>query len=101
MLRLPAPPHWYAPSDRRPPATKWPRDSETPLMWPWGDQQCIAGSGFMYKASKQYLTVSVTALIVATLFLLTAIFVRSVVTPEMDGKIAADGTTLELRRSLP
>jgi len=55
----------------------------------------------MYKASKQYLTVSVTALIVATLFLLTAIFVRSVVTPEMDGKIAADGTTLELRRSLP
>ena len=55
----------------------------------------------MYKASKQYLTVSVTALIVATLFLLTAIFVRSVVTPEMDGKISADGTTLELRRSLP
>jgi hypothetical protein len=55
----------------------------------------------MYKASRQYLTVSVTALVVATLFLLTAIFVRSVVGPEMDGKMATDGTTLELRRSLP
>jgi hypothetical protein len=54
----------------------------------------------MYKASKQYLTVSVTALIVATLFLLTAIFIRSVVTSEMDGK-TTDRTTLELRRSLP
>lgn len=55
----------------------------------------------MYKASKQYLTVSVTALVVATLFLLTAIFVRSVVSSEMDGKMTADRTTLELRKSLP
>jgi len=55
----------------------------------------------MYKASKQYLTVSVTALIVATLFLLTAIFIRSVVTLGTDGKMTEDGTTLELRRSLP
>ena len=54
----------------------------------------------MYKASKQYLTVSVTALIVATLFLLTAIFIRSVVSSEMDGKMTTDRTTLELRRSL-
>jgi hypothetical protein len=55
----------------------------------------------MYKASKQYLTVSVTALVVATLFLLTAIFVRSVMTSEMDSKVTADGTTSELRKSLP
>ena len=55
----------------------------------------------MYKASRQYLTVSVTALVIATLFLLTAIFIRSVVTPEIDGKMGADRSTLELRRSLP
>jgi hypothetical protein len=55
----------------------------------------------MYKASKQYLTVSVSALVVAILFLLAAILVRTVVAPEMDGKIAADGTALELKKSLP
>jgi hypothetical protein len=55
----------------------------------------------MYKASKRYLTVSVSALVVAILFSLAAILVRSVVAPEMDGKIAADGTALELRKSLP
>jgi hypothetical protein len=52
-----------------------------------------------YKASKRYLTVSVSALVVAILFLLAAILVRSVV--EMDGRITADGTVLELRKSLP
>ena len=55
----------------------------------------------MYKASKRSLTVSVSALIVATVSLLAAILVRSVVTPEMDGKIAADGTARELKNSLP
>jgi len=55
----------------------------------------------MYKASKRSLTVSVSALIVATMCLLVAILVRSVVTPEMDGKMTADGTALELKRSLP
>jgi len=53
----------------------------------------------MYKESKAYLTATVTALVVAILLSLTAIFVRSVVA--MDGKIAADGTALELRKSLP
>jgi hypothetical protein len=55
----------------------------------------------MYKASRRYLTVSVSALVVAILFSLTAIIVRSVAAPEMDGKITADGTTMELRKSLP
>jgi hypothetical protein len=69
--------------------------------WPWGGITCNAGSGFMYKASKRYLAVSVSALIVAIVFSLAAIIVRSVAAPEMDGKITADGTTLELRKSLP
>jgi hypothetical protein len=55
----------------------------------------------MYKASKRSLTVSVSVLIVAILFSLAAIIARTVVAPEMDGKIAADGTGLELRKSLP
>ncbi len=55
----------------------------------------------MYKASKRSLTVSVSVLIVAILFSLAAIIVRTVAAPEMDGKINADGTGLELRRSLP
>jgi hypothetical protein len=55
----------------------------------------------MYKASKRSLTVSVSALIVAIVFLLAAILVRSVATAEMDGKMTADGTALELKRSLP
>ena len=69
--------------------------------WPWGGIKCNAGSGFMYKASRRYLTVSVSALIVAILFSLSAILVRGVVAPEMDGKITADGTALELRKSQP
>ncbi|MGZ5872930.1 MAG: hypothetical protein ACXWKP_12555 [Bradyrhizobium sp.] len=44
----------------------------------------------MYEASKRYLTVSVSALIVAILFSLAAILVRSV--EAMDGKITKDGT---------
>jgi hypothetical protein len=55
----------------------------------------------MYKASKRYLTVSVSTLIVAILISLATILVRGVVVPAMDGKIAADGTVLELRKSLP
>jgi len=53
----------------------------------------------MYKESKAYLTAAVTALVVAILFSLTAILVRSVVA--MDGNLGADGTVLELRKSLP
>ena len=55
----------------------------------------------MYKEPTTYLTAAVTALIVAILFSLTAIVVRSVAAPEMDGKITADGTALELRKSSP
>jgi hypothetical protein len=55
----------------------------------------------MYKTSKRYLTVSVSTLVVAILISLAAIVVRGVVAPVMDGKIAADGTVLELRKSLP
>ena len=40
--------------------------------------------------SNQYLTATVTGLVVAILFSLTAIIVRSVAAPEMDGKISAD-----------
>jgi ATP-dependent Lon protease len=53
----------------------------------------------MYKESKTYLTAAVTALVVAILFSLTAILVRSVVA--MDGNLAANGTVLELRKSVP
>ena len=53
----------------------------------------------MYKESKTYLTAAVTALVVAILFSLTAILVRSLVA--MDGNLAADGTVIELRKSLP
>jgi hypothetical protein len=60
-----------------------------------------SGAAFMYKASKRYLTVSVSTLIVAILISLATILVRGVVVPAMDGKIAADGTVLELRKSLP
>jgi len=55
----------------------------------------------MYKASKRYLTATVSALVVAILFSLAAILARSVVTHEMDGGVAADGSSLQLRRSLP
>jgi hypothetical protein len=44
----------------------------------------------LHRASKQYLTATVSALVVAILFSLTAIVVRSVAAPEMDGKISAD-----------
>jgi len=53
----------------------------------------------MYKESNTHLTAAVTALVVAILLSLTAIFVRSVVA--MDSKNAADGAVLELRKSLP
>jgi hypothetical protein len=55
----------------------------------------------MYKTSKRYLTASVTTLVVAIIISLAAILVHGVVLPGMDGKIAADGTVLELRKSLP
>jgi hypothetical protein len=44
----------------------------------------------LHRASKQYLTATVSALAVAILFSLTAIVVRSVAAPEMDGTISAD-----------
>ena len=53
----------------------------------------------MGKGSKHYLTATVTGLVVAILFSLTAIIVRSIAAPEMDGKISAD--SLGLRKSPP
>jgi hypothetical protein len=55
----------------------------------------------MYKASRRDLTAAVSVLIVAILFSLAAIVVRGITAPEMDGKISADGTALELRKQLP
>ena len=49
----------------------------------------------MYKASQRYLTATVTGLVVAILFSLTAIIVRSIAAPEMDGKISADAAHLK------
>jgi hypothetical protein len=65
------------------------------------DQQRIVGSVFMYKASKQYLAVSVSALVFSILFLLGAILVCTIRAPKMDGNLAADATILELKKSLP
>jgi hypothetical protein len=87
-----------APPFRRPPATKWPRDSVTPSTLALGRIQRIAGVAYVQRV-EHYLTAAVTALVVAIVFSLTAIFVRSVVA--MDGKLAADGTALELRKSQP
>ena len=53
----------------------------------------IAGAA-LHKASKQYLT-TVTGLVIAILFSLTAVIVRSIAAPELDGKILAD--TVDLR----
>jgi hypothetical protein len=59
------------------------------------------GGGLMHKASKQYLAVSVSALVVSILFLLGAILVCTILAPKMDGNLAADATVLELKKSLP
>jgi hypothetical protein len=53
------------------------------------------GGAVLHKASKQYLTATVTGLVVAILFPLTAIIVRSIAASEMDGKISADATHLK------
>jgi hypothetical protein len=58
-------------------------------------------AAFMYKTPKRYLTVSVSRLVAGILISRAAILVRGVVAPAMDGKVAADGTILELRESLP
>jgi len=88
-----------APPDCRPPATKRPFDSLTPVrVGPGEDQTPHRREWLVYKESKVYWTAAVTALVVAILFSLTAILVRSVVA--MDGNLAADGTVLELRKSL-
>jgi hypothetical protein len=71
----------------------------TPFTAGPGEETAHRREWFMYKESKNYLSVAVTALVVAILVSLAAIFVRSVVA--MDGKIAADATALELRKSLP
>lgn len=55
----------------------------------------------MYKASKQCLAVSVSALVVSILFLLGAILVCTIRVPKMDANLAADATVLELKKSLP
>jgi hypothetical protein len=55
----------------------------------------ITGGAALHKVSKQYLTATVTGLVVAILFSLTAIIVRSIAAPEMDGKISADAVHLK------
>jgi hypothetical protein len=85
--------------DRHPPATKLPRDSVTPFTAGPGEDSAHRREWLMYKESNTHLTAAVTALVVAILLSLTAIFVRSVVA--MDSKNAADGAVLELRKSLP
>jgi hypothetical protein len=49
----------------------------------------------LHKVSKQYLAATVTGLVVAILFSLTAIIVRSIAAPKMDGKISADAMHLK------
>ena len=49
----------------------------------------ITGGAVLHKASTQYLTATVTGLVVAILFSLTAIIVRSIAAPGMDGEISA------------
>jgi hypothetical protein len=73
-------------------ATEPPRDSRPCLAL--GKESC-ASRGLMYKASQRYLTATVTGLVVAILFSLTAIIVRSIAAPEMDGKISADAAHLK------
>ena len=55
----------------------------------------------MSKTSNRYLTVPVSALIVAILVSLAAILASSVSAPEMGGKVAADQADFVLRKSLP
>ena len=55
----------------------------------------------MYKASKQYLAVSASALVVSILFLLGAILGCTILVPKMDGNLAADATVLELKKLRP
>jgi hypothetical protein len=45
----------------------------------------------MDKASRRYQSASVSVLVAAILFSLTAILVRGVAAPGMDGKMTADG----------
>jgi hypothetical protein len=47
------------------------------------------GGAALHKTSTQYLTATVTGLLVAILFSLTAIIVRGIAAPEIDGKISA------------
>jgi hypothetical protein len=70
-----------------------------PLRRPWGRDHAHHGGAALYKASKRYLTATVTGLVVAILLSLTAILVRGIAAPEMDGKISADSRGL--RRSPP
>jgi hypothetical protein len=73
-------------------ATEPPRDSR-----PCGDSgEGTTGGATLGKGSKHYLTATVTGLVVAILFSLTAIIVRSIAAPEMDGKISADAVHLKM-----
>jgi hypothetical protein len=55
----------------------------------------ITGGAALHPVSKQYLTATVTGLVVGILFSLTAIVVRSIAAPEMDGKISAAAAHLK------
>jgi hypothetical protein len=55
----------------------------------------ITAGAALHPVSKQYLTATVTGLVVGILFSLTAIVVRSIAAPEMDGKISAAAVHLK------
>jgi hypothetical protein len=84
------------PLDCRPPVTVSPRDSYPCALALGKGSCCITGGAVLHKASKQYLTATVTGLVVAILFSLAAIIVRSIAAPEMDGKISADAVHLKM-----
>jgi hypothetical protein len=77
-----------AAADCRPLVTVSPRDSR-PCVGPGEGIMRITGKAVLYKASKQYLTATVTGLVVAILLSLAAILIRGIAAPEIDGKISA------------
>jgi hypothetical protein len=69
-------------------ATKPPRDSRFAVT-------SIMHSGARRCTSKQYLTATVTWLVVAILFSPSVVILRSIAAPGIDGKISADAVHLK------
>jgi hypothetical protein len=67
---------------------------------PWGINTYTWGRLHVqsYKASKLYLTASVTAPVSAILFSLVAIIIRRIVTPEIDGKNNCGGDGIGIKK---